>query len=72
MLLTCLGLIAFTSSMEFFLIRKLKIYEAVIIGAASLSMFWPIYWLSITGAVVFLTILVIQLLEWKRGKNISA
>jgi len=72
MLLTALGLIAFTSSMESFLIRKLTIYETVIVGAASLSMFWPIYWLSITGAVVFLTILVIQLLEWKRGKNISA
>jgi TRAP-type uncharacterized transport system fused permease subunit len=66
MLLTALGLIAFTSSMERFLLRKLTIYEAVIVGAASLAMFWPIYWLSFAGAGVFLLILGLQWLEQKR------
>jgi len=66
MLLTALGLVAFTSSLEGYLVRKLTIYETVIIGAASLAMFWPIYWLSFAGAGVFLVILVLQWLERKR------
>ncbi|MBN2420510.1 MAG: TRAP transporter permease [Deltaproteobacteria bacterium] len=66
MLLTALGLVAFTSSMEGYLLRKLSIYETVIVGAASLAMFWPIYWLSFAGAGVFLVILALQWLEQKR------
>ncbi len=64
MLLTTLGLIAFTSAMERYLLRKLGWIETVLMWGASLAMFWPIYWLSIVGAVVFIAIIVLQ---W-RGK----
>jgi TRAP transporter 4TM/12TM fusion protein len=67
MVLTALGLISFTSCMEGFLIRRLKIYESVLMGAASLSMLWPIYWLSIVGAAVFLVMLGLQWLEQRKN-----
>jgi TRAP-type uncharacterized transport system fused permease subunit len=53
--------------MEGFLIRRLKIYESVLMGAASLSMLWPIYWLSIVGAAVFLVMLGLQWLEQRKN-----
>ena len=66
MVLTALGLIAFTACMEQYLLRKLSIIETGILGLTALAMFWPIYWLSIAGAVLFLAILASQWLQSRR------
>jgi TRAP transporter 4TM/12TM fusion protein len=67
--LTALGLIAFTSSMEQFLLRKLKVAETLLVGVSALAMLWPIYWLSFLGALMFLLILGVQWLQ--NRKNLS-
>ena len=66
MVLTALGLVAFTACMEQYLLRKLSIIETGILGLTALAMFWPIYWLSIAGAVLFLAILASQWLQTRR------
>ena len=71
MVLTALGLIAFTSSMEQFLLRRLNHLETVLMGAAALAMFWPIYWLSIIGVVVFLTMLGMQWLKQRQHQGVE-
>lgn len=65
--LTGLGLIAFTSSMERFLLRKLSVAETLLVGASALAMFWPIYWLSFLGASIFLLILGVQWLQNRKN-----
>ena len=71
MILTAIGLVGFTSCIEGFLLRKLNIVEIILIGAASLAMFWPIYWLSVLGALVFLTILIIQMLQQRQDRALG-
>jgi TRAP transporter 4TM/12TM fusion protein len=66
MALTALGLIAFAGCLERYLFRRLSILETGILGLAALAMFWPIYWLSIVGAVLFLVMLAFQWLEVRR------
>ncbi|MBN2124064.1 MAG: TRAP transporter permease [Deltaproteobacteria bacterium] len=66
MALTALGLIAFTASMEQFLLRDLRIWETLLVGACALAMFWPIYWLSLLGAAIFLLILGLQWSQTRR------
>ena len=66
MVLTALGLVAFTACMEQYLLRKQSIIETGILGLTALAMFWPIYWLSIAGAVLFLAILASQWLQSRR------
>ena len=66
MLLTTLGLIAFTSAMERYLLRRLNLSELIAIWGASFAMFWPIYWVSIAGALVFLAIVAIQWFECRK------
>jgi len=69
MVLTALGLIAFTSSMEQFLLKRLNHFETLLMGAAALAMFWPIYWLSILGLLVFLIMLSMQWLKQRQHKS---
>jgi TRAP transporter 4TM/12TM fusion protein len=66
MVLTALGLVAFTACMEQYLLKKLSVVETTTLGLAALAMFWPIYWLSIAGAVFFLAILALQWLQARR------
>jgi TRAP transporter 4TM/12TM fusion protein len=61
---TAFGLVAFTSAMERFLIRKLSIFEVSIMLAASLAMLWPNYWISAAGLAAFAAIAAIQ---WMRN-----
>jgi len=72
MVLTALGLIAFTACMEQYLVRKLSIIETGIVGLAALAMLWPIYWLSIVGAVLFLAILAFQWLQARRTATVES
>ena len=72
MVLTALGLIAFTACMEQYLMRKLSIIETGIVGLAALAMLWPIYWLSIVGAVLFLAILAFQWLQARRTATVES
>ena len=72
MVLTAIGLIAFTSSMEQFLLRRLNHLETVLMGAAALAMFWPIYWLSIIGLLVFLAMLGTQWLKQRHHHGVEA
>ncbi|MBN1104128.1 MAG: TRAP transporter permease [Deltaproteobacteria bacterium] len=67
MAVTALGLVAFAACLERYLLRNLSILEAVIVGVAALAMFWPIYWLSITGALFFLALLTSQWLQARRS-----
>jgi len=66
MALTAFGLIAFAGCLERYLLRRLSILETGILGLAALAMFWPIYWLSIVGAVLFLAMLGFQWLQARR------
>ena len=66
MALTAFGLIAFAGCLERYLLRRLSIFETGILGLAALAMFWPIYWLSIVGAVLFLAMLGFQWLQARR------
>lgn len=65
MILTGLGLIAFASAMERFLLRRLNIPETIFLGGAAIAMFWPVYWLSIAGALFFIFLVVFQGLQIK-------
>jgi TRAP transporter 4TM/12TM fusion protein len=67
--LTALGLIAFTSSMEQFLLRRLNVPETLLVGMSALGMLWPNYWLSLSGASMFLLILGVQ--WFQNRKNLS-
>jgi len=64
--LTALGLIAFASALEGFLLRRLHPLEWALMYAAGLALFWPVYWLSIIGAVIFLIIWGVQFFEVRR------
>jgi TRAP transporter 4TM/12TM fusion protein len=66
MALTAFGLVAFAATLERYLLRRQSILETGILGLAALAMFWPIYWLSIAGAVLFLAILTVQWLQTRR------
>jgi TRAP-type uncharacterized transport system fused permease subunit len=66
MVITAIGLIAFTSSLERFLLRDLNIFETILMGGASLAMFWPIVWLNILGLLLFLSMLGIQWVQKRR------
>jgi len=72
MVLTGFGLVAFTSSMEQFLLRRLNHLETVLMGSAALAMFWPIYWLSIIGLLVFLAMLGTQWLKQRQHQRVEA
>ncbi len=52
MFFTTIGLIAFTSTMERFLFKRLNIIETFLMAATSLALFWPNYALSCGGAVL--------------------
>lgn len=67
-LLTALGLIAFTSAMERYLFAKLGWPEVILTGGASLAMFWPVYWISLAGVAVFLLVCGYQ---WILGNRVS-
>lgn len=71
MVLTTLGLVCFAACMEGFLISRLNFVEIALLAAASLAMFWPIYWLSIAGAAVFLVILGLQWMGARRRATAS-
>ncbi len=66
---TTIGLIAFTSSMERFLFRKLTLIETLLMAATSLALFWPNYILSGGGAVTLALIAGRQWLELKDCKG---
>jgi TRAP transporter 4TM/12TM fusion protein len=66
--LTAIGLIAFASALEGFLLRRLHPLEWALMYAAGLALFWPIYWLSLVGAAIFLIIWGVQLVEIRRLK----
>jgi TRAP transporter 4TM/12TM fusion protein len=71
MLLTAFGLIAFTSSMEQYLLRKLRVAETILMGSAALAMLWPIYWLSLLGLLVFLFMLGTQWVQRRREQALE-
>ncbi|MEA1921392.1 MAG: TRAP transporter permease [Pseudomonadota bacterium] len=52
MFFTTIGLIAFTSAMERFLLKRLNLIETLLMTAAALALFWPNYALSGGGAVL--------------------
>jgi TRAP transporter 4TM/12TM fusion protein len=64
-ILTGLGLIAFAAAMERFLLRRLNIPETIFLGGAAIAMFWPVYWLSIAGALFFIFLVIFQGLQIK-------
>ena len=49
---TTIGLIAFTSTMERFLFKRLNLIETLLMAVAALTLFWPNYALSCGGAVI--------------------
>lgn len=49
---TTIGLIAFTSTMERFLFKRLNLIETLLMAVAALTLFWPNYGLSCGGAVI--------------------
>jgi TRAP transporter 4TM/12TM fusion protein len=60
---TAFGLVAFTSAMERFFIRRLSISEASVMLVASLAMLWPNYWVSAVGLAILAAIAVIQWMQ---------
>lgn len=66
MVLTAIGLVAFAGSLERYMLRRLSNLEAGLLGLTALAMFWPLYWLSIVGAVVFLAMLAFQWVQTRR------
>jgi len=66
---TTIGLIAFTSTMERFLFRKLNLIETLLMAAAALALFWPNYALSGVGAVILALIAGRQWLGMERVKG---
>ncbi len=63
MILTAIGLIAFTSAMECYLFRKLTLVELVLVTLSALAILWPIYWLSLIGVILFAAVSLRQWLE---------
>jgi len=72
MVLTALGLVAFAASLEQYLLRRMSVLETGISGLAALAMFWPIYWLSIVGAALFLMVLTLQWLQVRRAAAVQS
>jgi TRAP-type uncharacterized transport system fused permease subunit len=67
--LTAIGLIAFASALEGYLLRRLRPLEWALMYASALALFWPIYWLSLIGAAFFIVIWAIQWFEIRRLKT---
>jgi TRAP transporter 4TM/12TM fusion protein len=55
-----LGVIGFCGMSAGYLVRINKIYESVILGIGSMLLIVPIWYLSVIGLVMFLTVLLIQ------------
>jgi len=66
---TTIGLIAFTSTMERFLFRKLNLIETLLMAAAALALFWPNYALSGGGTIILALVAGRQWLGMKRVKG---
>ncbi len=66
---TTIGLIAFTSTMERFLFRKLNLIETLLMAAAALALFWPNYALSGAGTIILALVAGRQWLGMKRVKG---
>jgi len=66
---TTIGLIAFTSTMERFLFRKLNLIETLLMAAAALALFWPNYALSGGGTIILALIAGRQWLGMERVKG---
>ncbi|MBN2332460.1 MAG: TRAP transporter permease [Deltaproteobacteria bacterium] len=66
MLFTTLGLVAFTSFLERFLIKRLNIIETILMGSAALGLLWPHYGISAGGALLLAGLAGRQWLDGKR------
>jgi TRAP transporter 4TM/12TM fusion protein len=64
--LTTVGLVAFASALEAFLLRPMRGLELLLMYGAALALFWPIYWLSLVGFVIFFLILGVQFFQARR------
>jgi len=57
---TLLGLIAFTSGLERYFLRRATWLETVLLWIAAFSLFWPEYWADIAGFCLFALVVVLQ------------
>ena len=64
--LTTVGLVAFASALEAFLLRPMRGLELILMYGAALALFWPIYWLSLVGFAIFFLILGVQFFQARR------
>ena len=63
---TTIGLIAFTSAMERFLLQRLNLIETLLMALAALALFWPNYALS-GGGTVLLALIAGR--QWRTSRH---
>ncbi len=60
MVTTFLGLLAFASGIERYVLRRTTILETVLLWLAALGLFWPQYWADIAGFGILTLVFVLQ------------
>jgi TRAP transporter 4TM/12TM fusion protein len=66
MLVTMLGLIAFASALERYLIRRATWTETLLFWLAAAGLFWPTYWTDALGVAAFALVVLMQ--KWSPAK----
>ena len=60
MIITTLGLIAFASGLERYLLRKATWLETILFWLAAAGLFWPEYWADVAGFIAFVSAVALQ------------
>jgi TRAP-type uncharacterized transport system fused permease subunit len=63
MLSTMLGLVAFTSALERYFMRRATWTETLLFWAAAIGLFWPAYWADAVGMAAFCAAVILQKLH---------